>query len=171
MVPGLGHFSLLNNIFQARFDLRIHIINQTLSLPCLQEKPKLYTYFRSSCSWRVRIALNITGLEVDMEPVHLVKGVQHSEEYRRVNPMGQVPALVIDDMTLTQSVAIMEYLHDTNPEAGLLPASPKERAKVRMISEVIASGTQPIQVRACFTCDQLDVVIFSEPGSDAPPLL
>ena len=171
LVPGLGHFSFLDNIFQARFDLRIHIINQTLSLPYLQEKPKLYTYFRSSCSWRVRIALNITGLEVDMEPVHLVNGVQHSEEYRRVNPMGQVPALVIDDMTLTQSVAIMEYLHDTNPEAGLLPASPKERAKVRMISEVIASGTQPIQVRAFFTCDQLDVVIFSEPGSDAPPLL
>ena len=111
-----------------------------------QDKPKLYTYFRSSCSWRVRIALNITGVEVDMEPVHLVKGVQRSEEYKKVNPMGQVPALVIDDMTLTQSVAIMEYLHDTHPESGLLPTNPKERAKVRMITEVIASGTQPIQV-------------------------
>ena len=81
-----------------------------------------------------------------MEPVHLVKGVQRSEEYRKVNPMGQVPALVIDDITLTQSVAIMEYLHDTHPDAGLLPTNPKERAKVRMITEVIASGTQPIQV-------------------------
>ena len=109
-----------------------------------------------------------------MEPVHLVKGVQRSEEYRKVNPMGQVPALVIDDMTLTQSVAIMEYLHDTHPEAGLLPTDPKKRAKVRMVTEVIASGTQPIQVKVIQTSiknsfDQQTTI--SEPISDAPALL
>ena len=108
-----------------------------------------------------------------MEPVHLVKGVQRSEEYRKVNPMGQVPALVIDDMTLTQSVAIMEYLHDTHPEAGLLPTNPKERAKVRMITEVIASGTQPIQVNHIeyLYIQPSKQKNISEPISDAPALL
>jgi len=113
----------------------------------MKDRPKLYTYFRSSCSWRVRIALNIAGVQVDMVPIHLVRngGEQHGEEYKSINPMGQVPALVIDDLTLTQSVAIMEYINDTNPGCGLLPSDPKERAKVRMISEIIASGIQSIQ--------------------------
>ena len=63
----------------------------------MEEKAKLYTYFRSSCSWRVRIALNIAGMEVEMIPVHLVKngGEQHSENYKDVNPMAQVPTLVV----------------------------------------------------------------------------
>ena len=66
----------------------------------MKEKAKLYTYFRSSCSWRVRIALNITGMEVKMIPIHLVKngGEQHTSEYKDVNPMGQVPALEIDGL-------------------------------------------------------------------------
>ena len=137
--------------------LTISALTEKIIDKYFQEKPKLYTYFRSSCSWRVRIALNITGVEVDMEPVHLVKGVQRSDEYREVNPMGQVPALVIDDMTLTQSVAIMEYLHDTHPEAKLLPTNPKERAKVRMLTEVIASGTQPIQVYTLTESDAFQI--------------
>lgn len=95
----------------------------------------------------MRIALNLAGVEAEMVPVHLVRGggEQHGEEYREVNPLGQVPALVIDDLTLTQSVAIMEYLHDTHPGAGLLPVNPGARARVRMVTEIICSGTQPIQ--------------------------
>merc|ERR1712021_101829 len=82
-----------------------------------------------------------------MVPIHLVKGggEQHSKEYREKNPMGQLPALYIDGHLLTQSLAIIEYLNETHPEAKLLPVLPAERAKVRMISEMINSGIQPIQ--------------------------
>lgn len=112
------------------------------------KRPKLYTYYRSSCAWRVRIALNITGMDVDMEPIHLVKngGEQHSEEYKKVNPLEQVPALVVNEnLTLTQSVAIMEYIHDMKPSSQLLPDSVEDRAKVRMVTEIVASGIQPLQ--------------------------
>ena len=74
-------------------------------------------------------------------------GEQHSEEYRALNPLCQVPTLKISGLTLSQSVAIMEYLHDLHPEAGLLPSCPQRRAVVRMISEMITSGIQPLQVR------------------------
>ena len=84
---------------------------------------------------------------MEQVPIHLVKGggEQHLQTYKDKNPMEQVPALQIDGLLLTQSVAIMEYLHDTHPEAGLLPTQPGERAKVRMVSETICSGIQPIQ--------------------------
>ena len=77
---------------------------------------KLYTYWRSSCSWRVRIALNLKGLDYELHPVHLVKngGEQHSEWYREVNPQAQLPTLELTDGThLTQSMAIMMYLDHT----------------------------------------------------------
>jgi len=95
----------------------------------------------------VRIALNLAGLEVEQVPIHLVKGggEQHSQEYNKLNPLGQVPTLEIDGLLLTQSVAIMEYIHDTHPEANILPEDPATRAKVRMITEMICSGIQPIQ--------------------------
>ncbi|XP_053234531.1 maleylacetoacetate isomerase isoform X2 [Podarcis raffonei] len=111
------------------------------------KKPVLYTYFRSSCTWRVRIALALKGIAYDSAPVNLVKdgGQQLTPEFQAVNPMQQVPALKIDGITLSQSVAIIEYLEETRPKPSLLPQDPKKRAQVRMISEHIASGIQPLQ--------------------------
>ncbi|XP_035184261.1 maleylacetoacetate isomerase isoform X1 [Oxyura jamaicensis] len=110
-------------------------------------KPILYGYFRSSCSWRVRIALALKGIAYDQVPVNLLKdgGQQLSPEFKAVNPMQQVPALKIDGITLSQSLAIIHYLEDTRPNPRLLPQDPKKRAQVRMISDHIASGIQPLQ--------------------------
>ncbi|XP_075282964.1 maleylacetoacetate isomerase isoform X1 [Opisthocomus hoazin] len=110
-------------------------------------KPILYSYFRSSCSWRVRIALAMKGVAYDMVPVNLLKdgGQQFSPEFKAVNPMQQVPALKIDGITLSQSLAIIHYLEDTRPNPRLLPLDPKKRAQVRMIADHIVSGIQPLQ--------------------------
>ncbi|XP_043929837.1 maleylacetoacetate isomerase isoform X1 [Protopterus annectens] len=111
-------------------------------------KPVLYSYFRSSCSWRVRIALALKGIEYDQAPVNLIKdgGQQLSDDYGTLNPMRQVPAITIDGITLSQSLAIIQYLDETRPTPRLLPDDPKKRAQVRMISDVIAAGIQPLQV-------------------------
>ncbi|KAM9201927.1 maleylacetoacetate isomerase isoform 1-T1 [Dugong dugon] len=110
-------------------------------------KPILYSYFRSSCSWRVRIALVLKGIDYVTVPINLVKdgGQQFSEEFQTLNPMMQVPALKIDGLTIGQSLAIIEYLEETRPTPRLLPQDPKKRASVRMISDLIASGIQPLQ--------------------------
>ncbi|NXK54909.1 MAAI isomerase, partial [Chauna torquata] len=109
--------------------------------------PILYSYFRSSCSWRVRIALALKGIAYDQVPVSLVKdgGQQFSAEFKAMNPMQQIPVLKIDGITLSQSLAIIHYLEDTRPNPRLLPQDPKKRAQVRMISDHIASGIQPLQ--------------------------
>ncbi|XP_026705767.1 maleylacetoacetate isomerase isoform X1 [Athene cunicularia] len=110
-------------------------------------KPILYSYFRSSCSWRVRIALSLKGISYDLVPVNLLKdgGQQFSAEFKAVNPMQQVPALKIDGITLSQSLAIIHYLEDTHPNPRLLPQDLKKRAQVRMIADHIVSGIQPLQ--------------------------
>jgi len=108
----------------------------------------LYSYFRSSCSWRIRVALNLKEIEFETRAVHLLNngGEQHGDEYKISNPMEQVPTLIIDGQTLTQSMAILEYLEETRPQLNpLLPADPVLRARVRQISEVINSGIQPVQ--------------------------
>ncbi|XP_034531795.1 maleylacetoacetate isomerase isoform X2 [Notolabrus celidotus] len=112
-----------------------------------QTKPVLHGYFRSSCSWRVRIAFALKGIEYDQAPVNLIKdgGHQRTQEFKSVNPMQQVPAVEIDGITLCQSLAVIQYLDETRPGARLLPADPKKRAQVRMISDLIASGIQPLQ--------------------------
>ncbi|XP_077435048.1 maleylacetoacetate isomerase isoform X2 [Vanacampus margaritifer] len=112
-----------------------------------QTKPVLHGYFRSSCSWRVRIAFALKGMEYDQVPVNLIKdgGQQLTEEYKTLNPMQQVPAVEIDGVTLSQSLAIIQYIDETRPEPRLLPLDPKKRAQVRMISDLIASGIQPLQ--------------------------
>ncbi|XP_047467051.1 maleylacetoacetate isomerase isoform X2 [Mugil cephalus] len=112
-----------------------------------QTKPILHGYFRSSCSWRVRIAFALKGIEYDQVPVNLIKdgGQQLAEEYKTLNPMRQVPAVEIDGITLSQSLAVIQYIDETRPGPRLLPADPKKRAQVRMISDLIASGIQPLQ--------------------------
>lgn len=112
-------------------------------------KPVLYSYFRSSCSWRVRIALALKGIEYDYKAVHLVKdgGEQYAEDYKIVNPQCEVPSLEIDGHTLTQSMAIIEYIDETRDAPPyLLPRNdPGKRAEVRRLSQCIACGIQPIQ--------------------------
>nr|XP_054386881.1 maleylacetoacetate isomerase isoform X5 [Pongo abelii] len=110
-------------------------------------KPILYSYFRSSCSWRVRIALALKGIDYETVPINLIKdgGQQFSKDFQALNPMKQVPALKIDGITIHQSLAIIEYLEETRPTPRLLPQDPKKRASVRMISDLIAGGIQPLQ--------------------------
>uniref|UniRef100_A0A8C9VLX2 Maleylacetoacetate isomerase n=1 Tax=Scleropages formosus TaxID=113540 RepID=A0A8C9VLX2_SCLFO len=110
-------------------------------------QPLLHGYFRSSCSWRVRIAFALKGIDYDQVPVNLIKdgGQQLTDQYKELNPMQQVPAVTIDGVTLSQSLAIIQYIEETRPGPALLPADPQKRAKVRMICDLIASGIQPLQ--------------------------
>jgi maleylacetoacetate isomerase len=106
---------------------------------------KLYTYWRSSCSYRVRIALGLKGLAWESIPVHLVKGEQRDPSYLAHNPSGFVPTLVLDDGTeLVQSLAILDYLEAAWPNPPLLPADPLARARVLAAAHVIAMDTQPV---------------------------
>jgi maleylacetoacetate isomerase len=108
---------------------------------------KLYTYFRSSAAYRVRIALNLKGIAYEAIPIHLTKdgGVQHSAQFRAVNPHGRVPALALDNGDiLTQSLAIIEYIDETHPDPPLLPADPVARAKVRALADLIACDIHPL---------------------------
>ncbi|KAL8620001.1 hypothetical protein ACOMHN_015283 [Nucella lapillus] len=113
----------------------------------MASKPVLYSYFRSSASWRVRIALALKGVEYDYKPVHLVKdgGEQNKEEYKAKNPMGQVPTLIIDGATLTQSLPIIEYLEETRSGTAILPKDSIKRAQARALAEIVNSGIQPLQ--------------------------
>lgn len=109
---------------------------------------KLYGYWRSSSSWRVRTVLALKGVEYDQEPVHLVLegGQQHSAAHRARNALAQVPVLELDDgRHLTQSMAIMEYLEEAHPAPAVLPEDPFLRAKARQLAEVVNSGIQPLQ--------------------------
>lgn len=94
---------------------------------------KLYTYFRSSAAYRVRIALNLKGLPYEAVPVHLLRdgGQQNQADYRARSPLGTVPTLVAGEQNFTQSLAIIEYLEETRPQPALLPATAEGRARVR----------------------------------------
>lgn len=107
---------------------------------------KLYTYFRSSAAYRLRIALNLKGMTYDSIPVHLLRngGEQLQEAYRDINPTALVPSLDVDGTILTQSLAIMEYLDETQAEPALLPPDALGRATVRALAMVIAGDTHPL---------------------------
>ncbi len=112
----------------------------------------LYAYFRSSASYRVRIALALKGLDYDYRPVHLLEagGQQFTDAYRAVNPLSELPSLVVSAAgggvtAIAQSVAILEYLEEVHPEPALLPEGALDRARVRQLVEAVNSSIQPVQ--------------------------
>jgi len=106
---------------------------------------KLYTFFRGSSPFRVRIALNLKGLAYDSASVHLAKGEQRKPPYAAINPQSLVPALVLDDgQVLTQSLSIIEYLDETHPQPPLLPKDALGRARVRMLALIVACEIHPL---------------------------
>jgi maleylacetoacetate isomerase len=108
---------------------------------------KLYSFWRSSASYRVRIALNLKGLEVEYVPVHLVRdgGEQNAPAYLALNPQGRVPLLVDGDFRLGQSMAILDYLEARHPQPALVPADARERARMLSFCHAIVADTQPLQ--------------------------
>ena len=106
---------------------------------------KLHGYFRSSASYRVRIALNLKGLGVEHLPHHLRKGEQRDPSYLAINPQGLVPTLQDQGTVITQSLAIIEWLEETHPTPPLLPRDPLRRAHVRAFAQVLACDTHPVQ--------------------------
>jgi len=106
----------------------------------------LYTYWRSTAAYRVRIALNLKGLEYQAIPVDLVKdgGEQHQQAFRDINPQGLVPALVVDDVALNQSMAIMEYLEEVYPQTPILPKTAVAKARCRGLAHMVVSDIHPL---------------------------
>lgn len=105
---------------------------------------KLYTYFRSSAAYRVRIALNFKGLAYEAVPTHLRRAEHRAAAFLRLNPQGLVPALMDEGEVISQSLAIIEYLEEKYPEPPLLPAEPLARARVRSIAMLIACEMHPL---------------------------
>lgn len=109
-------------------------------------KPILYSYFRSSCSWRVRTALALKGIDYEYKAVNLLKGEQKNDDYKEINPQGSVPAFMIDGHLMSQSVSIIEYLDEVYPDPPLLPKDDAfKRADVRRLTAIITSDIQPVQ--------------------------
>ncbi|ORZ07262.1 glutathione S-transferase [Lobosporangium transversale] len=111
-------------------------------------RPLLYSFYRSSCSWRVRLALSIKGIAYDTKSINLLTEENKTKEYKQIQPFGAIPAFVDDinedNTPLIESAAIIEYLDETRPENPLLPKDPRERAIVRSLVYAIAMGIQPI---------------------------
>lgn len=107
---------------------------------------EVYTYFRSSAAYRARIVLNLKGLQADYRYVHLLKdgGQQHKPEFKAVNPQCFIPALKDEGHTLTQSLAIAEYVDEIHPEPRLLPRDPLGRARVRALALIVACDIHPL---------------------------
>jgi maleylacetoacetate isomerase len=109
---------------------------------------KLYTFWRSLATYRVRVAMNIKGLTTETVDIDLIKGDQHEAAFKAVNPARAVPALVLDDggPALFQSTAIMEYLEEVHPHPAILPSESRARARVRALSQIVISDSHPLSV-------------------------
>ncbi|XP_059652161.1 glutathione S-transferase zeta class-like isoform X2 [Cornus florida] len=107
-------------------------------------KLKLYSYWRSSCSWRVRIALNLKGLKYEYKPVNLLKGEHFSPEFTKLNPIGYVPVLVDEDFVVADSFAILMYLEEKYPQHPLLPRDLQKRAINYQAANIVSSSIQPL---------------------------
>lgn len=105
---------------------------------------KLYTLFRSSAAFRVRIALNLKRIDYESIPIALLKNEHRAADYLALNPQGLIPALAVDDVVLSQSLAIIEYLDETHPQPALLPSEPIARARVRSMALAIACDIHPL---------------------------
>src|SRR5215216_5673096 len=105
---------------------------------------RLYTYFRSSAAYRVRIALNLKGVRYESVPVNLLKREHTAQAYKAVNPQQRVPALDLGDTVLVQSPAILEYLDETHPEPPLLPVGALARARIRAVCALVACDIHPL---------------------------
>jgi maleylpyruvate isomerase len=118
---------------------------------------KLWSYWRSSSAYRVRIALGLKGIDYEYASVHLLRGggEQHTAEFGAVNPQRQVPVLELSEgaqtLRLVQSIAIIEYLEERYPEPPLLPQNLLDRAHVRALAELVNSGIQPLQNTGTFS--------------------
>jgi len=108
--------------------------------------PRLYSYWRSTAAYRVRIALNLKGIDYQIVPVHLVRGggEQHMPAYLEINPQGLVPTFTDAHTTISQSTAICEYLEETHPEPVLLPGDAAGRARVRSLAQLVACDVHPL---------------------------
>ena len=105
---------------------------------------KLYTYFRSSAAYRVRIALNLKGIDYEPVPVDLRPGAHRQPDYLAINPQGLIPALADGGAVIGQSLAVIEYLEETHPHPPLLPRSPLDRARVRSMALNVACDIHPL---------------------------
>ncbi|KAI7901944.1 maleylacetoacetate isomerase [Cokeromyces recurvatus] len=111
-----------------------------------QKKPVLFNYYRSSASWRIRIALEWKGVQYDYVPINLLNKENFSEEYRKINPAQKLPAFTTKDGDLiAQSQSIIEYIEETYPERPMLPKCPVQKAYVREICQIIACDIHPLQ--------------------------
>lgn len=112
----------------------------------MNERLRLFSYWRSSAAYRVRIGLNLKGLSYETAPVHLVRdgGEQHGVEFRKVNPQGLVPVLQHGQRMLRQSLAILEYLDEVWPQPALLPATSRDRQRVRALAQLVACDIHPL---------------------------
>ncbi|EGT41462.1 hypothetical protein CAEBREN_28076 [Caenorhabditis brenneri] len=108
-----------------------------------EQKPVLYSYWRSSCSWRVRIALGLKNIDYEYKTVNLLSAEALSE-LKEINPAAKVPTYVDNGHALSESMAIIEYLEETHPEVPLLPKDPVKRALARQIALLVTSGIQPL---------------------------
>ena len=121
----------------------------------------VYGFWRSQAMFRLRVALNLKNTAYNETPINIDTGEQDADWFRQINPMGSVPALMVDGQPLTQSLAILEYLEEVHPQPALLPTDPVGRARVRSLASLVVSDAHPLIV------PRLKKYLFAHAGFDA----